>query len=216
MPSKYTVRRFVEGGVYHVFNRGVEKRSLFLDVQDYKIFLYYLFVYTAPLKKVVLSYPRLPIRLRNKNLNEHIEVIAYCLMPNHFHLLLRQSSINAVSKLIKQVTNAYTQYFNKKYARVGGLMQGSFKAAEITTDELLIHVSRYVHLNPIASELVDVLENYKWSSYLEYVGNMDRGICNKNLILGYFPRKQAYKEFIFDQEDYIKSLGKIERLIVDP
>src|SRR4030042_4414876 len=145
MPAKNVVRDFSENSFYHIFNRGVEKRDIFLDQQDHKIFIYYLTVYLYPLPKVLEVYPKLPIRLHNKNLSQEVEILSYCLMPNHFHLLLKQNTVNGISKLLKQLTNAYTFYFNQKYKRVGGLVQGRFKAVKILNDELLLHISRYIH-----------------------------------------------------------------------
>src|SRR3989344_7619419 len=147
MPSKYRIRNFEENGYYHLFNRGVEKKKIFLDNQDYKIFLYYSFVYLKPLNDVLSTYPQLPIRLHSKNLSGEIDLISYCLMPNHFHLLLKQYTKTGFSKLAKQTTNAYTEYFNKKYKRTGSLMQGTFKSVKVNTDEQLVHLSRYIHLN---------------------------------------------------------------------
>lgn len=215
MPSRYVVRRYEENAFYHVFNRGVEKRDIFLDEQDYNIFLYYLFIYTAPLKKVLIKYPDLPIRLYNKNLYGAIDLVAFCLMPNHFHLLLRQQSITAVQKLLKQLTNAYTFYFNNKYKRVGGLVQGRFKAVMIETDELLLHVSRYIHLNPVVSGLAEDPNQYKWSSYLDYLGKSDSMNCVKDLILNYFRSKEKYEEFANDQIGYGRSLEMIKHLIIE-
>ncbi|MEK6852378.1 MAG: transposase, partial [Nanoarchaeota archaeon] len=140
MPSRHVIRNFAEESIYHVFNRGVEKRKIFLDEQDYNMFLYYLFVYLSPMETVLEKYPRLPLRLYSSNLSREVELLSYCLMPNHFHFLIKQHSKDGISKLLKQITNAYTLYFNSKYERVGGLVQGRFKAVEIGKDELLIHV----------------------------------------------------------------------------
>lgn len=215
MPSRYVIRKFEEGGFYHVFNRGVEKRDIFLDEQDYNMFLYYLFVYTTPLEEVLIKYPLLPIRLYNKNLHGQIEIISFCLMPNHFHFLLRQDTIDGVQKLLKQMTNAYTLYFNNKYQRVGGLVQGRYKAVMIETDELLIHVSRYIHLNPVVSSLVESPEDYKWSNYPEYLGRFCIIKCSTDYILSYFSSKEKYKKFVENQIDYAKKLEKIKHLTLE-
>lgn len=215
MPSKNVVRNFFEDGYYHIFNRGVEKRLIFLDDQDHQIFLYYLFVYTQPIETVLLRFPNLPIRLYNKNLNSEVELIAYCLMPNHFHLLLRQKSRDATSKLIKQITNAYTFYFNKKYQRVGSLFQGRFKAVSIGSDELLLHISRYIHLNPLVAEIVINLKDYQWSSYPEYMKKSKDPMCSREIILSYFPSDSEYGRFISDQVDYARELDRIKHLTLD-
>lgn len=215
MPSKHVVRNFVEDSYYHVFNRGVEKRNIFLDEQDYRMFLYYLLVYLMPLEKVLSRYPKLPIRLYNKNLSSELDLVTYCLMPNHFHFLLYQKSRNGISKLMKQLTNAYTLYFNQKYKRVGGLVQGSFKAVAIETDELLLHISRYIHLNPIIREIVQTLEDYEWSSYVDYTTENVNSICKIAVILSHFSTPGAYKKFVLDQIDYARELECIKHLMID-
>lgn len=215
MPSKYTVRNFAENCFYHVFNRGVEKRTIFLDEQDYRIFLYYLSIYSLPLDKVVLKYPNLPLRLQSKNLHDEINIISYCLMPNHFHLLLQQLTVDGVSKLLKQLTNAYTFYFNQKYQRVGGLVQGSFKAALIETDDILLHISRYIHLNPLMAEIVDNLNTYEWSSYREFIYPNNGGMCLIEPILSNFSTENSYEKFVLDQVEYARSLEASKHLLLD-
>lgn len=215
MPSKYVVRNFSENGIYHVFNRGVEKRKIFMDDADYNIFLYYIFIYVAPMEKILQKYPQLPFRLQGKNLSQELEIAAYCLMPNHFHFLIRQGKKDSVTKFIKQLTNAYTLYFNKKYKRVGGLMQGTFKAVEIGKDDLLLHVSRYIHLNPVAASLAKDIKEYRWSSLNYYIDNLESPILNKKIVTSYFTSSKKYINFVSDQVDYAKSLDKIKHLIID-
>lgn len=215
MPSKYVVRNFSENKIYHVFNRGVEKRKIFMDEQDYNMFLYYLFIYTASLEKILKKYPQLPFRLQGKNLYGEIEIISYCLMPNHIHLLLKQNNKDSISRLIKQLTNAYTLYFNQKYKRVGGLMQGRFKAVDVNRDDLLIHISRYIHLNPVVANLTKDAINYQWSSLQDYFDKLDGIILNKNTILSYFSSLKDYKNFILDQVDYARNLEMIKHLVIE-
>ena len=229
MPSKYVVRNFTENSSYHVFNRGVEKREIFLKDEDYRLFQYYLFVYLRPLEEVLEKYPDLPLRLSSKNLSEEVELLAYCLMPNHFHLLLRQRTRNGISKLLKQATNAYTLYFNEKNNRVGGLMQGSFKAAEIAHDNLFIHLVRYIHLNPVAAKVAKDLNSYPWSSYADYLGEEAAPAArlpdgqggqadlpvSKKKVLSLFPSLGAFKGFHEDQADYAKELEQIKHLAID-
>jgi len=215
MPSKYLVRNFEENAFYHVFNRGVEKRKIFLDSKDFEIFIYYLFVYLKPLNDVLKKYPLLPIRLRSKNLSSEIELISYGLMPNHFHFLLRQFSKNGISRLMKQVTNAYTEYFNKRYKRTGGLMQGTFKAARVGTDEQLVHLSRYIHLNPVIGGVVNSIDDYNWSSYKDFIMGNPKGLCNTSIILNLFKSSDEYKNFVKDQINYALGLKKTEGLTID-
>lgn len=170
MPSRNTVRAFTTNQFFHVYNRGVEKRKIFLDEEDYKIFLYYLYIYLADPEKIKVKYPKLRPHLKNNNLFGKVKLIAYCLMPNHFHFLLYQLDADATTKLIKQVTIAYTRYFNTKYKRVGPLMQGKYKAASVTEESYLLHLTRYIHQNPLKVNFVlTALRNYQWSSYKNYL-----------------------------------------------
>lgn len=214
MPSKHVIRNFEEEGVYHVFNRGVEKRDIFMDDIDYQIFLYYLFIYVVPLEQVLIKHPHLPIRLRGKNLSEEVEILAFCLMPNHFHLLIKQKNYDGVSRLLKQLTNAYARYFNDKYKRVGGLFQGRFRAVPIETNEQLLHTSRYIHLNPLIADITKDLKTYQWSSYPEYITKKDETICSKETISFFFPASK-YKDFVMDHADYAKELESIKNLTID-
>jgi len=188
MPSKNTIRTFVKEGIYHIYNRGVEKRKIFLDQQDYRIFLYYLKAYlTSP--DTQSKPPRIISQLRsNFDLYKNIELFGYVLMPNHFHFLVRQLSEDAVTELMKRLTSAYVKYFNDKYKRVGPLFQGRYKGILITKDEYLLHLSSYIHINPI--ELPDYskikeLENYPYSSYSDYIGKRNTSYVFRDFILNY-------------------------------
>lgn len=138
-------------------------------------------------------------------------------MPNHFHFLLKQKIDHGISNFISNFTNSYTKYFNTKYDRVGPLFQGLFKAVLVESEEQLIHLSRYIHLNPVTSSLVkpEDLQNYYWSSYPEYVDLLEDSLTNKHLILDFFPSIDKYKEFVLDQVDYAKKLEFIKHLILD-
>src|SRR3989344_5153880 len=162
MPSR--IIPFVNGHFYHVYNRGSERRSTFENQRDYQRFLKTLKYYQIEGPKPRFSkFPSLTIT-KLDNSKRLVEIIAYCLMPNHFHLLLKQVRDNGITESLSKVSNSYTKYFNTKHSRVGHLFQGEFKAVIIESDEQLVHVSRYIHLNPISSALVKNLEQYKWSS----------------------------------------------------
>lgn len=199
MPSKYALKTYIENGIYHVYNRGVEKRRIFEDEQDYTVFLHYL--------KRYLTEPENKIYVRWKvELNQKIKLLAYCLMDNHFHLLLQQVPKDALTSFIRCQTNAYTRYFNQKYKRVGPLFQGRFKAVLVDRDNYLVHLSRYIHLNPLGhkenftrSDLVK-LKNYSYSSYLDYIGKRNSGWVDSAMILDYFKSNKgkngSYKDFV--------------------
>lgn len=155
--------------------------------------------------------------LRQEN-DKLVELICFCLMPNHLHLLLSQKKDNGISKFMANLQNSYTRYFNTKHERIGPLMQGQFKAVLIEDDEQLLHVSRYIHLNPYSSFIVKDLtdlEKYPWSSLPEYLGIVSTSICNKQVILSYFKSVEDYKKFVFDQADYQRKLEKIKHLILE-
>ncbi|MBI3103740.1 transposase [Candidatus Daviesbacteria bacterium] len=216
MPGRITP--LATGEYYHIYNRGSEKRNIYTQQRDYarflKVIFYYQFMGPRP------SFSKFSkseiILLKPLSQEKIIEVICYCLMPNHFHFLIRQLKENGISKFMSQISNSFTKYFNTKYNRVGPLFQGAFKAVLIESDEQLIHVSRYIHLNPIVSGLVKNLEDYRWSSYLECIKPIDT-FCSTNEILGFFTpdERKRYKEFVEAQIDYGRKLEKIKHQLID-
>jgi putative transposase len=211
---------FANDQIYHVFNRGVEKRPTFTGKRELNRALLTLGYYhyaDLPIKLskfLVLSEDLRSQMFKNiKKLTTLVDVISFCLMPNHFHFLLKQNVDNGVSNF----TNSYTRYFNTKHERVGPLFQGTFKAVRITSDEQLIHVSRYIHLNPVSSFIIEanVLEEYLWSSYIDYIGLGDRGIVKPELVTTLFGIKNSYKEFVLDQVDYARKLEGIKHLALE-
>ncbi|MBI2012141.1 transposase [Candidatus Daviesbacteria bacterium] len=222
-----TNRKFVfanEQIIYHVFNRGVEKRPIFTKSREYSRALETLKFY---------RYGSLPLKFSKfldlandkkdelwKNLDDEnvlVEIIAFCLMPNHFHFLLKQKKENGISKFISNFSNSYTKYFNTKNKRVGPLLQGLFKAVFVDSDEQFIHLSRYIHLNPVTSYLIKTedLENYQWSSYFEYLVPKAEKITSSEEVLGFFKSINEYKKFVLDQVSYARELDKIKHLVLE-
>lgn len=146
MPAKNSRKPYVESGYYHLYNRGVEKRVIFLDEQDYAVFISYLKEYLSPKHEDELQKKlddpnispkekdRMLRALRMNNFAEEITLLAYCLMPNHFHFFIKQKSAGAIDKFMNSLGTRYTMYFNKKYKRVGSLYQGVYKAVLVTTE----------------------------------------------------------------------------------
>lgn len=205
----------VNNEFYHILNRGVAQIPIFIDKRDYSRFLkasvYYQF--QGPKPKFSFFDPE------NNNLNlstKIVEIICYCLMPNHFHFLIKQKLEGGITEFISKLSNSYTKYFNKKNGRSGPLLQGEFKAIHVDTDEQLFHLSRYIHLNPLVSFVTKSLDNYQWSSYQEYLGTGKDDICVKEPILNQFKSSQEYQQFINDQEDYGKQLEIIKHQLLDP
>src|SRR3989344_6595529 len=162
MPAKNSRKLYYENGYYHIYNRGVEKRKIFLDRQDYSVFLSYLKEYLSPKDENALyavlsdesSTPSEKDRarklLRINNFSEEITLLAYCLMPNHFHFFIKQKSAGSIDKFMNSLGTRYTMYFNKKYDRVGSLYQGVYKAVSITNESQFIYLSKYIHKQALA------------------------------------------------------------------
>lgn len=216
---------FANEQIYHVFNRGIERRPVFLTKWEYSRALetikYYQFSNLPFRFSKLLNLPDeqknkylLDIKSENKKL---VEIIAFCLMPNHFHFMLKQLKENGISKFIANFTNSYTKYFNTKHERFGPLFQGVFQAVHVETDEQLIHLSRYIHLNPVASLIVKDkdLENYPWSSLPEYLSKSGENFCHKQIVLDFFKSVRDYKKFLKDQIVYAKELEKIKHITLE-
>lgn len=207
---------------YHLFNRSVAKVPIFTCKRDFiramGLLNYYRF------KNAPLSYSRLMrldssqrediLKKLEENGEEMIEIICFCLMPNHFHLLLKQLQDDGIMIFLKNFQNSYAKYFNMRYQRPGSLFQGRFKAVLIEDDSQLLHVSRYAHLNPYSSMVVkdkkDLL-SYPWSSLLQYLKKSD-GFCRPEIVLEQFKSSRDYLNFVFDRADYQRSLEKIKHL----
>ncbi len=208
MPGRITP--LVNNEFYHVYNRGVEKRDIFTSQWDYRRFIksFYYYQFQGPKPSFSKFSESKSNIFKPLSENKIVEIICYCLMPNHFHFLVRQLKENGIPTFISQLSNSYTKYFNIKYVRVGALFQGAFKVVMIETDEQLIHLSRYIHLNPVVSGLVTSLDQVRWSSYHEYMNQST--ICSISEILNFFPSTKSYKEFLENQIDYGTNLEIIK------
>lgn len=211
--------------IYHVFNRGVEKRITFTNKYEYRRALDTMDYYRYRNNRISYSkFIKIERKLKQLYLSTILEkqdyavdILAYCLMPNHFHFLLKQKNENGITNFVSKFTNSYTKYFNKKHKRVGPLFQGTFKAVHIEDTSQLLHVARYIHLNPIASFLIDSrnLERYLWSSYQEYLDLSVRDICMKEEIRINFKNSTDFKEFTLEQIDYSQERERIKHLIIE-
>ncbi|MFV1917368.1 MAG: transposase [Patescibacteria group bacterium] len=187
----------------------MEKRDIFLDTQDYKVFLKYLKDYLSPLKDKKRPSKTFSLRgstfkgipRQTKNYNKKVELLAYCLMSNHFHLLIKQNKKEVMKNFMQSLATRYSMYFNKRYDRVGSLFQGNYKAVLITEDQYLLHLSRYIHLNP-SEYTSNLLKAY--SSYAEYLGKRKTKWIITNPILAFFSQSKiqelkknnSYKDFV--------------------
>lgn len=142
-----------------------------------------------------------------------VEIIAYCIMPTHIHLILCQLKDEGISIYMKNLLNSYTRYFNIKNNRKGPLWQGRFKSILIQTDEQLLHLTRYIHLNPTSDNLVDKPENWKYSSYHEYLQKGDDFLCAFQKYINIDPR--SYNAFVGERRDYQQKLAEIRHLCLE-
>lgn len=225
MPYRQTVLAASE--LYHVFNRGVARLPIFLSVNHYSRFLqlidYYRFANTPTSFSSLMKLPieeREPIlnNLKKEN-NLQVEILVFCLMPNHYHFLLKQVSEKGITNFMGNIQNSYVKYLNIKEDRVGPLYQSPFKAKRIETDEQLLHVSRYIHLNPSTGFVVEIekLTEYPWSSLPTYLGKTSKSFSfvNPKPILDSFKNPDQYKEFVFNQAEYQRELAKIKHLVME-
>lgn len=208
MPARNSRKIYVDGGIYHIYNRGVEKRIIFEGEQDYKVFLKNLKEYLSPTSETRLKTTFLisgqsytGAKRQPKNYYEQLELLAYCLMPNHFHLIVKVDKGITLNKFMQSLSTRYSMYFNKKYKRVGSLFQDRYKAVLIKEEVYLLHLSRYIHLNP-AEYLQNIVNAY--SSYGEYLGLRKTDWIKPDIILSYFNQAalpdfkkfNSYKKFV--------------------
>jgi len=205
MPAKNTIKKYVEEGNYHIYNRGVEGREIFLDEQDYRVFLEYLKRYLVDYKKEGKERPSTTAHRERMSLAGDVVLLAYCLMPNHVHLLVGQRSKTGITKLMQRVGTKYGMYFNRKYDRKGTLWEGVYKAVLVESEEQMLHVSRYIHLNPVKMTkkrygLVETVtgsrpDEYPYSSYRRYLGKEQIEWVHPESILGLMG-SQGYERFV--------------------
>ena len=174
MPSKNTLKIYVEKSYYHIYNRGVNKERIFLDEQDYKTFLSYLKFYLSfPDLRGVSSQVKVAPSKRLKNYADQVKLIAYCLLPNHFHLLIWQNEFDRINFFMRSLATKYSRYFNRKYDRLGPVFQSVYKAVLVESEDQLLYLSKYIHRNPLnllpTRSLLAGLAGYKYSSYPNYL-----------------------------------------------
>lgn len=205
----------VNGCFYHIYNRGVEKRQIFIDDADYQRFVSYLNDFNTSSRMVNMWHKRKAYRgctsIRSDMAEKLIDIICFILIPNHFHFIIRQLVDNGISKFMQKIETGYAMYFNKRYERTGRLFEGHFKPKLIGTDEYMMCLSAYIHLNCL--DLIEhgwkkegikdwnrtnkFLESYKWSSYLDYIDKYNfPNVINKGPVMEYFKTPEGYKKYV--------------------
>lgn len=232
--------QFVENQTYHIYNRGVEKREIFTDDKDRFRFIHDLFEFNDENAVSNVSYyfntNTKSMEVEPQYLNRErkprkllIEILVFTLMLNHFHLILRQKRKDGIVKFMQKLGTGYTMYFNKKYERVGSLFQGRFKAVLVNQESHFIHLPFYIHTNPLdlkiyrGSTSIDwqrqmrFLENYRWSSFLDYIGKKNfPSVTCRRFFLEFFGGEKEYKK---ETERWLKekdkNLEEIKTLVLE-
>ena len=207
----------VSGNIYHVFNRGVEKRSIFMDDRDYLRFIRGLLIFNDT--KPILNFNQKfeSVYKFDKDKETLVDILAFCLMPNHFHILLKQRIDDGISKFMSKIGIGYANYFNLRYERVGSLFQGNFKSVLINEESQFLNIPYYIHLNPLGlifpdwqkkginktKQAMEFLNSYRWSSHPDYIGQSNFcSLLEMNTLKEIFRNEENYKkdicEFIKD------------------
>ena len=217
---------FPPGSYYHVFSRGVNKAPIFFDERDlqhaYELLDYYRYAH-PPLRFSFLTDLPMP---RQQEIWEELRrskeylvtVLAFCFLPNHYHCLLKAEVEKGIPRFLQRWQDSLAKYINVRYKRSGPLFQGPFRAVQVARDEQLLHLSRYIHLNPLTSRLVTnrpSLLRYPWSSFGTYTRQKEAGLCSTELVLSFFDSPREYQSFVLDRASYQQSLEAIKHLILE-
>ncbi len=211
----------VEGEIYHVFSKTISGFKIFRNKSEYERMRNLIRYYR--IEKPSFRFSAFStIKKREKFYQKHlltkkclVEMISYCLMPTHIHLILKQVKDRGISIFMSKVLNSYTKYFNHKNKRKGPLWEGRFQNVRVKTDEQLLHLTRYIHLNPVTAHLVDKPQDWKFSSYLEFLEKVTQKdkICNYSVLLSIKP--DTYREFVNSHIDYQRELASIKKLLLE-
>ena len=211
MPARNVIKHYVPDYFYHIYNRGFNKSNIFLDNQDYSVFVNLLERALDPNLKILPSG-----FINTHNISQDIILIAYCLMPNHFHFLFKTISKEGVTKLLRRVLTSYVMYFNKKYEREGTIFQGKPRGIVIESESHLLHLTRYIHKNPLEIEAVKNLRDYPYSSYQEYIGIRKSAWVMPEEILSFFKSEECTSPTdILSYEHFVENYSKDTVEILD-
>lgn len=205
------------GDYYHVYNRGVDKRDIFFDKEDFGRFL-------RTMREFNNQEPVGGLRMHQFYGDQHkkesrrseplVHIICYCLNPNHFHMVLEQVTERGVERFMHRLGTGYTKYFNARHKRSGTLFQGRFKAAHITTDEYLLHVSVYVNLNNRVHQLRSPASKSSWQEYIQGMDDLHKdAMCKKQIILGQFQSPDEYKRHAEKNLPLIQERKELQKML---
>jgi len=207
---------------YHIFSRSIAKYEIFNSSEDYQRIVNILdlyryadfnYKYSGFSELSIINQGAILAGLR-KTENYLIEIAAYCLMPTHIHLILKQVADHGITKYMAKVLNSYSRYFNIRHKRTGPLWASRFKSVLVSDDEQLLHLTRYMHLNPTSAGLVKKPENWSYSSYSEYIGaDSSGGVCTFSNLFDLSAKE--YRKFVLDRKSYQQELTRIKSILID-
>jgi putative transposase len=216
--------QLVENEYYHIYNRGVDKRDVFLSDPDYLRFLQSMKEFNS-IDPIGSLYEKYLQEKKSENPNGSlastteaklpglVEIICYCLNPNHYHFILKQLAEKGIEKFMQRLGTGYTKYFNQKYKRSGSLFQGTFKSSQIKSGALL-YLSAYVNCNSEVHGIARA-EEYRWSSYSDYLGKTEYGLCAKEVIMQEFKGGSDYRNFAEENMNAAKEKKLDEKLCLE-
>jgi REP element-mobilizing transposase RayT len=205
MPKRNRIKTYGVEQYYHLYNRGVNKQNIFYEPED---FLYFLSLFKRHLSlDTVKDSSGRPFT----QLDGQVELVTFCLMSNHFHLLCYLKEPEGIVKLMRSVMTAYTMYFNKKYKRTGGLYEGPFLASRITSDRYLWHVSRYIHLNPL--DISEDFSEYPYSSLPYFAGDKHADWLHPERLIETKDDQKQYLEFVADYKTMHEDMKYLKNLL---
>jgi len=208
-----------EGEVYHIFSKSIAGFEIFrqeLEYQRMKNLISYYKQEKPSLRFSMFMEIKNKEKLFQKHFSEKrnlIDIIAYCFMPTHIHLVLKQLVANGISISMNNILNSYTRYFNVKTKRKGPLWESRFQRVLVKSDEQLLHLTRYIHLNPVTAHLVDKPQDWQFSSYREFLEKTKERVCNFSQLLEIKPID--YRKFVDSQINYQRELADIKRLFLE-
>lgn len=208
---------------YHVFNRSIAKFIVFNNEEEFSRFLEifdlyrhvdFNYQYSKFIRLDHVKQSQIIKNLKSDN-NVLVEIIAFCIMPTHVHFLLKQVSDQGISKFMGKILNCYSKHFNIKHNRIGPLWAGRFKSVLVENDNQLLHLTRYIHLNPTSANLVKSPSDWYYSSFLEYLDDQgdEEHLCNKDGLFDLTNRE--YEKFVNDHKSYQRELSIIKSLLID-
>ena len=190
----YREDKFAPDQYYHIFNRGAGREQIFFNPDNY--------------------YHCLRL-MRKYSLKYKVTFIAYCLMPNHYHFLIRQETDQPLSKFFNVLFNAYVQAINQQLGRKGTLFEGRFRHVRVDREEYLVHLCLYIHNNPVRANLVRAPEDWQYSDYLEWIGQKPGMFIDEHFIKERFSKPEEYRQFVLDNLDEAQTWAKMNKYVWD-